>query len=205
MLGMVGCDDDAVGFFEQGRGKFDGFKSYSFQLKLRNIGIVILNFGVFVQEYFQDFQSRGFAKVIDVLLIAHAENKNAGFIDGFAFSVKLFLDFRDPEFRHLGIDLGCKLNEARAVIQALHFPGQINRVNRYAMSAGSGTGTKSHKAKRLGGCGVNHLQGIDPELVADDSDFIDQSDIDLAKCVSRSLVISATVGELTGITLSTIC
>jgi hypothetical protein len=123
----------------------------------------------------------------------------------FAFSVKLFLDFRDPEFRHLGIDLGCKLNEARAVIQALHFPGQINRVNRYAMSAGSGTGTKSHKAKRLGGCGVNHLQGIDPELVADDSDFIDQSDIDLAKCVSRSLVISATVGELTGITLSTIC
>jgi hypothetical protein len=83
----------------------------------------------------------------------------------------------DDEARHLAVDLARQLDHAGAVVQRLHLPGEVVRVERDAVPADAGSGHELHVAERLGRGGLDDLEDVDAEPVADLRHLVDQGDV----------------------------
>ncbi|MNY20541.1 hypothetical protein D3C86_1540250 [compost metagenome] len=84
----------------------------------------------------------------------------------------------DDVTRHTGIDLPGKFDEPRWQFIFPRFPGEIERVDRYAVAAKTRTGIKGHETKRLGFRRIDHFPYVDTHRLVDDLEFIDEGDID---------------------------
>ena len=119
---MIGGNDHAIGIGDPGRGELDGFEFPVIEFHRGDEGIVILDASALVEEELEDFQGRGLAQVGDVFFVADAEHENARVTQAFSPAVKRGLGLIDPELRHLGIHLGCQLDEAGVILKGFHFP-----------------------------------------------------------------------------------
>ncbi len=69
------------------------------------------------------------------------------------------------------------------VVIFTRFPGQIERVDRNAVSAKARTRIECHESVRLRFRGVNHFPDVDAHLVAKNRHLVRQRDIDVAECI----------------------
>ena len=98
--------------------------------------------------------------VADIPLVGDPEYVNARAAQALVVVVQGVRNEINHKCRHLIVDLAGQVDEAR--LEAVHtrFPGEIERVERYAVPADSGAGIERHKTKRLCGRSPYHLPHI---------------------------------------------
>src|SRR6202000_1524487 len=93
------------------------------------------------------------------------------------------LDALDAE-RGLGlVDLAGELDELGIEVVLTGLEGEVERIDRKAVTAHSRPRLEAHEAERLGRGGVDHLPDVDVETVAELGQLVDESDVDRAEDV----------------------
>ena len=85
------------------------------------------------------------------------------------------------------VDLAGQLDEAGVDAVFARFPGEIEGVDRDAVTAQAGAGFVGHEPKGLGSGGVDHLVNVDAHLIGHDLHLVDQADVDAAVDVFEQL------------------
>src|SRR5580700_10266729 len=191
VAGMIGGDQDSVVLAErlgiQGNGFHVGVVVVAHFVELREVGIVVIETGAALFEDFHDFQGWGFAQVVHVFFVGHAEDENPGAAKAFLMHVQRFGDGIDDVVRHGGVDFAREFDETRGEIVLARFPGKIERVHRNAVAAEAGAGIERHEAEGLGGSGVDHFPDVDTHAKAEEFEFVDESDVHAAEDVFEEL------------------
>ena len=91
---------------------------------------------------------------------------NTRSLDGLAVFIKRRLDFVDDEAGHLTVDLRRQFNQPRLVAGLLRFPGEIDGVDRNAVTAQPGAGIKRHEAEGLAGGSLDDFPDINAHVIA---------------------------------------
>ena len=139
-------------------------------------------------EQFHDLQSRAFAHVVDILFVGDPDDEHPRPLDGATAPFAQRADqLADDVARHCGIDFAGEFNEPGGEIELARFPGQVERVDRDAVTAETGPGIKRHITEGLCLRGLDDLPDIDPHRLEDDLELVDQGDIDGAEDVFRQL------------------
>ncbi len=139
-------------------------------------------------EFVEDANAGRLPHVPDVGLVRHAEHQDAA------------VAHRPPgvvqDLRHAGGDVG--RHPLVHVLRGLehpealagpppHLPGQVRGVQRDAVPADPGAGVERHEAERLRRRGVDHLPHVDPQLVGELGELVDQRDVHVAERVLQQL------------------
>src|SRR5579872_1889775 len=191
VAGVVGGNDDAIV-------TGDGLRVERHRLhvlvvivahlvKLREVGIVVVEFGAALLEQLHDLQRGRLAKVIDVFLVGDAEDEDFRALDGFLAIVESGCDGFDHVVRHRGVDFAGELDETCGEIVFARFPGKIEGVDRDAVTAEAGAGIERHEAERLGGRGVDDFPDVHAHAQAEHFELVDHRDIDAAEDVLEQL------------------
>lgn len=134
-------------------------------------------------EQGDDIQCWRLTDIVDVGLVRDADDENVGALDTLLLFVECGSDLVDDMLRHGGVDLTGELDEARLVIEGLHLPGEVVRIERDTVATDAGSGIEGHKTEGFAGGGLDYLPDIEPEPVAHQGGFIGEGDVDRAKGV----------------------
>src|SRR5262245_40119787 len=88
---------------------------------------------------------------------------------------------------HRGVDFAGKLDEASVLAILARLPGQIEWVDRDAMSAKPRAGVERHKPERLRAGGVDDFPHINTHGGVNDFEFVYEGDVDAAEGVFEQL------------------
>ncbi len=191
VAGVIGGDDDAIV-------AADGLRVERHRLhvlvvvvahlvKLREVGIVVVEFRAALLQQLHDFQRGRLAEVIDVFFVGDAEDQDLRTLDRFLAIVESGGDGLDHVIRHRGVHFAGEFDEARGEIVFARFPRKIEGIDRDAVTAEAGAGIERHEAERLGGRGVDDFPDVDAHAQAEHFQLVDQRDVDAAEDVFEQL------------------
>ena len=156
-------------------------------VELRHERIVIGDLGPVLLEKTEDIEGGRFPHVVDVPLVGDPEQQDRGSVDGLLPPVQGFSDLADDEIRHLGVDLGRQLDEARLVVQCPHLPREVVRIDGDAVTPEPRSGRELHEPERLRGGGVDHFPHVDAEAIGDQRRLVHQADVHRSEGVLQDL------------------
>ena len=142
---MIGRNQDAIVTFEVFRAR-DPPNAYSknrngaFCAEPAKYGIVVIHDGATGGEQLEQLQRRRFAKIVNILLVSHAEQQNFRALDTFLAIVESRGHSIHDVIRHFGIDFAGEFDEARGEIILSGFPGKIIGIHGNAMPPEAGPG-----------------------------------------------------------------
>src|SRR5262245_31665802 len=96
-------------------------------------------------------------------------------------------DSVDDVVRNRGIYLTGELDESRRKIELFRFPRKIERIDRNAVPAKTGSRIKRSVTERLCGGGVDHLPNVDSHAVGQKFQLVNERDIYAAVYVFEQL------------------
>src|SRR6185503_12540348 len=88
--------------------------------------------------------------VVQVWFVCQTEDQDFAAVDRFSLCIKRFCHAIDDILWHGGVNLAGQLNETRVLPILARLPGQVEGINRDAMSAKPWSRVKRHKAEWLG-------------------------------------------------------
>src|SRR6266404_6204668 len=149
----------------------------------RHEGIVILHLRAsLTQKVHQNVTGR-FALVIHVWLVSQAQDQRAATLDRLALAIQRVRDTMHNVLGHGGVDLACKLDEARVFAILSRFPRKVEWIDWDAVTPKAGTRIERHKAKWLRFRGFNDFPDINPHRAVNEFQLINQRDIYAAENV----------------------
>jgi len=86
------------------------------------------------------------------------QDQHLGAVQGLAAPAQGLDGALDHIGGHARIDFAGELDEVRAHLVLVRFPGEIERIDGNAVTAQAGPGKKRHVAEGLGGCGGDDFQ-----------------------------------------------
>src|SRR5690606_20592465 len=119
--------------------------------------VVLVHVRAFLLEQTDHIQRGRFVPVVYIGLVRRAADETLRAFQGVASLAERIDDALDHVAWHVRINLGRQLDEARVVIERLHLPRKIQRIDRDAMTSQARTWRELHEAERLGRGGVYHL------------------------------------------------
>src|SRR5207253_5623198 len=142
------------------------------------VRVVVGHHGALLQQVVHELEAGRLARVIDILLVGHAQQTDLAALERLAVLVQGVGDAPDDVRRHGGVDLAGQLDEARGHAVLARHPGQVKRVDGNAVAPQTGTGVERLEAERLGPGRVDHLPHVNTHAVEDQFQLIDQGDVD---------------------------
>src|SRR6266849_1316195 len=118
------------------------------------------------------------ADVRRVLLVRDAKHGDVSAVEGLVLLVEQAVDSAQNVLRHAGVDASGQLDELGVDVHLAGLPGQVERIDRNAMSAQTRPRLEWHVAEWLRCARVDHFPDIDPETVTDRLKLVDESDVD---------------------------
>src|SRR4029077_16702249 len=110
-----------------------------------NVGVIKLSLCAPFLQQLNQFKSRTFANILNVLLVGNAHNVDPGIAQS---APRALVEDGGERINRIArdrrVDLTSKLNETGGNFVFAGFPGQIKRVNRDAMTAESSTRIERH-------------------------------------------------------------
>src|SRR5207245_1904799 len=100
----------------------------------RHVRIVVIDLCAFAEERLEQLEAGRLARIIHVFLVGHAEESDLAPFDRLGALVERIGDFGNHERGHGGVDLARQLNETRGQAKTARDPGEIKRVDGYAVS-----------------------------------------------------------------------
>src|ERR1051325_6225027 len=155
--------------------------------ELRDVRIVITNLRALLLQQTDHIECRTLAHVVDILFVSDAEHQHSAAVHRFSLLVQRLCHFAYYDNRHLAVDLTSKIDEARFVVERAHFPGEIVRIERDAMSTDTRTGRELHEPEWLRGGGIDYLPDVHAKFVTHDRHLVYQTDIHRAESVLQQL------------------
>ena len=148
-----------------------------------NVRIVIFDHRTFGPEEVHDGISGGFAVVGHAGFVGNAEHKDPRSAQSAASGIHGLEQVVDHVIGHRAVDLSGQLDKAGVRSIFTHFPREVIRIDRDAVSAHAGTRVESHEAVGLGLGRIDHFPDIDAHQIVNPLEFVDQGDVDEAKDV----------------------
>ena len=158
-----------------------------------DVRVVVLDLGPLVQQQLHQLEAGRLARVVNVLLVGHAQQSDLAPLDRLAPVVERVGDPGDDVGGHRGVDLAGQLDEPGGQPVLAGDPGQVERVDRDAVATQPGAGIEGLEAERLGPGRLDHLPDVDPHAGVDHLQLVDQGDVDGAIGVLEDL---AGLGDL---------
>src|SRR5260370_1256968 len=155
--------------------------------RARHQGVMIGDLRTKSEERVEYGESRAFADVVDISLVGYSEQEDAGATQRLAASAQGAPELLDDVPGHLQVDLASKLDEPRGEPVRACFRGQIERVDRNAMSPPAGPWIKAHETERLGRRGIEDLPDVDVQTLVDHLQLVDECDVDAPEDVLEQL------------------
>ena len=184
---MSCCDNDEV----LGRNgiirKLDAGKAEIGLINDWNQRVMIREVGSLLEQQVRNLERRGFAKIVDILFVSHAQQQNPCSPNRLADTIQQLAYPLDHVVRHGVVDLSGKLNETGGEVVLLRLPRQIERVERNAMATESRPGIEGHVAKRLSFGRLDDLPDVDPHPFTEQGQLVDHRDIDDTEDVLQQL------------------
>ena len=150
---------------------------------VRDVRVVIFHQCALLAEQADHIHRGRLAHIVNVGLVGRAQHEHATALEENAAVIHRVQHAADHVARHVGVDLGGQFDEARAVVERLHLPREVQRINRDAVTAEAGAGRELHETERFAGGRVNHLPHVHAEALAHDRQFVDHADVDHAEGV----------------------
>ena len=144
------------------------------------VWVVVGDDGALFAEQLNDGERGRFAQVVDIALIGDAEDEDFGSIHRLAVVVEAGGDLTEHEIGHGGVDFAGQLDEAGAEIEFPSFPGEIEGIDGYAVTAEAGAGVEGLEAEGLGFGSVDDFVDVNAHAHAELLELIDQGDVDAA-------------------------
>ena len=141
----------------------------------------------FLEQVLDEPDRRRLAHVGGVLLVGHSEQADPGAVERLVTRVQQLADLTRDVGGHGGVDAAAELDELGVDAPLAGLPGQVERVDRHAVTAQAGTRIEGHEAIGLGRAGGDDLPDVYPERVTDDLELVDQRDVDAAEDVLEKL------------------
>src|SRR5271166_101845 len=132
-------------------------------------------------------QGGRFAIILDVTLIGDSEQEDRRVLERFALKIESFGQPINHVFRHRAVNLPGQLDKPRGKAMLPSFPGEIEGVDRYAMTAQSGTRIERRKAEWLGGGSTDHFPYVETYSIEQQLKLIHHRDINAAIYVLEQL------------------
>ena len=154
----------------------------------RDERVIIADVGPFFAELLDHADGGGLAIVVDVLLVGYAEDQDTGALQGLGEAmVEHVADALDAVLGHAVVDHHRGLDHRGVEAVFAGFPAQVIGIERDAVAAQARAGIEGREAERLGLGRFDDLPEVDPHLVAEDCELVDQADVDVAVGVLQDL------------------
>ncbi len=127
------------------------------------------------------------ASVLDVRLEGHAHHADLRAVEGPAAQVEGLRHQLHGVPRHGQVDVAGQFDEALDEVELARPPGQVVRVDRDAVAADARTRAEGHEAERLGRGRVDHFPDVQAHPLAQQSQLVDEGDVDTAEDVLEQL------------------
>jgi hypothetical protein len=128
------------------------------------------------------------AAVADVALERDPKQEDPPSKDGLAPPVECRHEPAHHVVGHVIVHVVRQLDEAKALPQTpADLPGQVAGVHGQAVAPDTWPGREPEVAERLGGGGVDRLPHVDPEIVGEHGQLVDEGDVDVAEGVFEEL------------------
>ena len=105
------------------------------QLDLRDERIAVSDSGSAPFQEQNNVQRGRFTHIVDVALVSDAQNVHMRAFERLGMIVERVLDLIHHEVRHLPVDIARQFDETRLDAGLLGFPGEIERIDRNAVTA----------------------------------------------------------------------
>ena len=151
------------------------------------MGVVVIHLGAAALEEVEQLERWALARVVDVLLVSHAQEQDLGPLEGLAAVVERVLNFAHHVAGHGHVHFAGELDEARGDAVLARLPRQVERVERNAVTAEPGAGVEAHEPEGLGLGGVEHVPHVDAHAVVDDLELVHERDVHGAEDVLGEL------------------
>jgi hypothetical protein len=184
---VVGDDDGGVGFFQQFFAQLGRFHVQRIGIELWYIGVVINDVGSLLFEQVDDINGGRFPGIVNILFISHTQYEEPGTVNALLLYVQGIHHLIHHKKRHISVYFVGQLHKAGVIVEGAQLPGEILRVNGYAVAAQAGSGVKGYITKGLGSRCLNYLPDVDVQFIAYDCDLINQSNVDAAEGVFQQL------------------
>ena len=188
-LRMVRGDDHDVGTLHEFLSQFLlPFVPLPFVAELRDERIEEDDVGPFLPEPLDYLDRRGLAVVVDVLLVSDTQYQHLRAFQ--RLGKPLVEHVRNASNAILGhpvVNHHRRLDHRGVKPVFARFPAQVVRVQRDAVTAQARARIERRKAERLRLRRLDHLPKVDPHLVAEDRQFVDQADVDVPVGVLQNL------------------
>ena len=136
-------------------------------VKLREIGVVVIEQGAALLQELHDLQRGRFAQIIHVLLVSHTKHENLGALHALLAFIERIGDSVHHVIGHRSINFARKLDETRREVKFASLPGKIIRVDRDAVATEARAGIEGHVAEGFGRGGVDDFPNVNVHAQAE--------------------------------------
>ena len=140
----------------------------------RDKWVVVLHNCTAVQEKVHQFESRGLAGIVDIFFVGHAKKEDLASFERLGPVIEGVHDSFHHIGRHRGVDLSGELDEPGCHSVFSCDPGQVERVNWYAVASQAWAWEKSLKTERFGAGRIDDFPDINTHSIVQDLEFVDQ-------------------------------